>query len=45
VIPHRRRKVTPLRRHAENERIVGDDEAEKLLRAVSYRSPWEFVPD
>jgi len=34
----------PLRWDAEAERIVGDNEAEELLKAVSYRKPWEFVP-
>jgi len=34
----------PLRWDAEAERIVGDDEAERLLKAVSYREPWQFAP-
>ena len=32
----------PLRWDAEAERILDDDEADRLLKAVSYRKPWEF---
>jgi hypothetical protein len=30
----------PLRWDAENERIVGDDEADQLLQKYTYRKPW-----
>ncbi|MFV2069955.1 MAG: Gfo/Idh/MocA family protein [Pirellulales bacterium] len=33
----------PLRWDAEHERIVGDDQADKLLQEVTYRKPWEFT--
>ena len=32
----------PLQWDAESERIVGDDQAEELLKSLSYRSPWEL---
>ena len=32
----------PLRWDAQSERIVDDDEADKMLKAVAYRSPWEL---
>ena len=32
-----------LRWDAQAERILGDDEAEKLLKSVSYRQPWELL--
>ena len=32
-----------LRWDAEAERILGDEEAEGLLKSVSYREPWELV--
>ncbi len=32
-----------LRWDAESERIVGDDQAEQLLKALSYRDPWELA--
>jgi len=33
----------PLRWDAQSEQIVGDDEADKLLKTVPYRKPWELV--
>jgi len=33
----------PLRWDAEHERVVGDDQADKLLKEVAYRKPWEFT--
>lgn len=30
----------PLRWDPEHERVIGDDQADKLLKAVSYRKPW-----
>ena len=34
----------PLQWDAANERIIGDDEADALLRNVNYREPWELNP-
>jgi len=33
----------PLRWDSQAERIVGDDEAEKQLKALSYRGPWKLT--